>query len=283
MLTTENYVYKKEVDWSLLHEGLTLPVENQVVFGRIMGKFLPRGESKNITMYLDGRSYKAKITNVNFDPKHNRKRDTLQIRYSPNSELSNALKAYFTKSYRFISEKREIRDAVDRTMIRLPDDCKEYLAIYTTEYEDTYLLETIVADDIYALKKLVKNQPERVLEASFNYDMVDENSTIFETERIVKIRKLNKKIGDNLKLLYNYRCQICGKSIGEKYDSHIVEAHHIDYFIHSLNNDSDNQLIVCPNHHSIIHDVNPSFYRKRLIYLYPNGTQEGLVLNQHIG
>lgn len=283
MLTTENYVYKKEVDWSLLHEGLTLPVENQVVFGRIMGKFLPRGESKNITMYLDGRSYKAKITNVNFDPKHNRKRDTLQIRYSPNSELSNALKAYFTKSYRFISEKREIRDAVDRTMIRLPDDCKEYLAIYTTEYEDTYLLETIVADDIYALKKLVKNQPERVLEASFNYDMVDENSTIFETEGIVKIRKLNKKIGDNLKLLYNYRCQICGKSIGEKYDSHIVEAHHIDYFIHSLNNDSDNQLIVCPNHHSIIHDVNPSFYRKRLIYLYPNGMQEGLVLNQHIG
>lgn len=31
----ENYVYKKEVDWSLLMEGLTLPVDNQVVFGQI--------------------------------------------------------------------------------------------------------------------------------------------------------------------------------------------------------------------------------------------------------
>lgn len=283
METAENYVFKKEVDWSLLHEGLTLPVENQVIFGRRMGKFLLRGSSKNITMILDGKSYKAKITNVNFDPKHNRKKDTLQIRYSPNGELSNALKIYFFKSYKFISEKRKLREVGDRSMIRLPDNNKEYLVIYTTEYEDTYLLEAITADDIYALKNFVQNQPEHLIEASFNYDVVDENSTIFETERIVKIRKLNRKIGDNLKLLYNYRCQICGKSIGEKYHSHIVEAHHIDYFINSLNNDSNNQLIVCPNHHSIIHDVNPLFDRKRLLYIYPNGIQEGLVLNYHIG
>jgi len=278
----ENYVYKKEVDWSLLNEGLTLPIDNQVVFGRSVGKFLPRGESKNIIMCLDGKSYKANITNVNFAAKFNRKKDTLQIRYSPNGELSNVLKSYFIKSHQFISEKRKIREAGDRTMIRLPDDYREYLAIYTTEYEDTYLLETIVADDIFALKDVVKNQQERILEATFNYDMIDEKSTMFATERIVKLRKLNKKIGDNLKLLYNYRCQICGKNIGEEYESQIVEAHHIDYFVHSLNNDSDNQLIVCPNHHSIIHDVNPVFDRKRLIYLFPNGMKEGLILIQHL-
>ena len=49
-MATENYVYKKEVDWSLLHEGLTLPFDNQVDFGQIMGRFLRRGESKNITL-----------------------------------------------------------------------------------------------------------------------------------------------------------------------------------------------------------------------------------------
>ena len=42
METEENYVYKKEVDWSLLNDGLTLPLNNQVVFGRNMGKFLDR-------------------------------------------------------------------------------------------------------------------------------------------------------------------------------------------------------------------------------------------------
>lgn len=132
----------------------------------------------------------------------------------------------------------------DRTMIRLPEECKEYLAIYTTEYDDSYVLETIVADDIVSLRQAVSGQKERVMEAEFNYDVEDTSSTILETERIVKIRKLNKKIGDNLKLLYGYRCQICGQLIGEEYGSHIVEAHHIDYFVSSLNNDASNQLIV---------------------------------------
>lgn len=38
-METENYVYKKEVDWSLLFEGLTLPCDNQIVFGQIMEGF----------------------------------------------------------------------------------------------------------------------------------------------------------------------------------------------------------------------------------------------------
>lgn len=281
-METENYVYKKEVDWSLLHEGLTLPIRNQVVFGRNMGRFLSKGESKGITLILDGRSYKAKIANVNFAERHNRKKDTLQVRYSPNGEMSNALKTYFNKSYQYISEKRNLRQKDDRTMIRLPENCKEYLVIYTTEYDDTYLLEAIVADDISILKEIIKDKPERVLETSFNYDVIDGDATIFQTERFVKIRKLNRKIGDNLKLLYNYRCQICGKDVGMKYNSSVVEAHHIKYFTYSQNNDSDNQLIVCPNHHSIIHDVNPTFDRRRLVYRYPNGIQERLVLNQHL-
>lgn len=53
-------------------------------------------------------------------------------------------------------------------------------------------------------------------------------------------------------------------------------------FVKSLNNDMDNQLIVCPNHHSIIHDVDPVFDRRRLIYIYKNGLEEKLVLNKHL-
>lgn len=195
---------------------------------------------------------------------------------------SKALQACFSKSYQFIKTTREMREPGDRTMIRLPEECKEYLAIYTTEYDDSYILETIVADDIVSLRQAVSGQNERVMEAEFNYDVEDSSSTILETERIVKIRKLNKKIGDNLKLLYGYRCQICGQLIGEEFGSHIVEAHHIDYFVSSLNNDASNQLIVCPNHHSIIHDTNPVFDRRRLLYIYKNGLEQKLVLNQHL-
>lgn len=282
MYSDENYVYKKEVDWSLLHDGLTLPIKNQVVFSHNMGRFLKRGESKQITLYLNGKGYEASVKNVNFDSKFNRKTDIIQIRYSPNGDFAQALRGCFVNSYNYIKNIRELRPKSDRSMIRLPDGLKEYLAIYTTEYEDSFIVETIESEDTILLKEIAKNHPELALEESFNYDAKDNESTIFTDEKLIKIRKLNKKIGDNLKLFYGYRCQICGKLIGESYGTQIVEAHHIDYFVSSLNNDSDNLLIVCPNHHRIIHDVNPIFDKKKLVYKYPNGLIEGLKINKHI-
>ena len=281
-MTSENYVYKKEVDWSLLTEGLTLPLDNQVVFGQIMGRFLQRGESKDITLYLGEKIYNAKITNVNFSPKFNRKKDTLQIRYSKNGDLANALQEYFFRSYNFIKNVRETRVATDKTMIRLPEEYKEYLVIYTTEYDDSYVLETIASDDMTLFKNTIVGKQERLIESVFNYDFEDLSAGILETERTIKIRKLNKKIGDNLKLLYSFHCQICGEAIGEEFGSHIVEAHHIDYFVASFNNDSINQMIICPNHHSIIHDANPAFDRRQLQYIYKDGLKQRLVLNKHL-
>ena len=278
----ESFVYKKEVDWSLLMEGLTLPVDNQVVFGQIMGRFLRRGESKVIHLYLNGKSYEAKIVNENFDSKYHRRKDILQIRYLKDGELARALQACFFRSFHYIKEIRENRDPSVRTRIRVPDEMKEYLAIYTTEYDDCYVLETIAAEDLRILRSEMDGQPERVMEAAFNYDVKDENAGVAISDRHVKIRKLNQKIGENLKLLYGYRCQICGKLVGEEFGAQIAEAHHIDYFVKSLNNDASNQMILCPNHHSIIHDVNPTFQRQRMMYVYPNGAEQKIVLNRHL-
>lgn len=120
------------------------------------------------------------------------------------------------------------------------------------------------------------------MEDMFNYEYHDPSASIIESMMITKIRKLNRIIGTELKGLYDYKCQICGQNIGMDYGTRIAEAHHIDYFIKSLNNDAANQLIVCPNHHSVIHDVNPIFDRDKLIYIYPNGLKEGLKLNKHL-
>ena len=62
----------------------------------------------------------------------------------------------------------------------------------------------------------------------------------------------------------------------------MIHAHHIDYFSRSMNNDASNIMIVCPNHHSIIHDRNPEFNTKEKTYRYPNGYVEGLMLNKHL-
>ena len=277
----ENYVYKKEIDWSTLMEGFTLPLDNQVIFLRNMENFLQRGQSKIIHFFMNGKTYDAKIVNMN-NSVEKRKKDAYQIRYSRNGELSQALQQYFFKSMSYIKMIRESRDPKDRSYIKMPDGLKEYLAIYTTEYEDTFLLEPIAQDDFQVMKKAIQGMRERTVENEIEYEMEDKSSGIEKKLQIVKIRKLNRKIGENLKLLYGYRCQICGQVIGEKYGSHIAEAHHIDYFVNSLNNDANNQMIVCPNHHSVIHDANPIFIRKKMVYRYDNGMEEKIMVNKHL-
>lgn len=277
----ENYVYKKEIDWSTLMEGFTLPLDNQVIFLRNMENFLQRGQSKIIHFFMNGKTYDAKIVNMN-NSVEKRRKDAYQIRYSRNGELSQALQQYFFKSMSYIKMIRESRDSKDRSYIKMPDGLKEYLAIYTTEYEDTFLLEPIAQDDFQVMKKAIQGMRERTVENEIEYEMEDKSSGIEKKLQIVKIRKLNRKIGENLKLLYGYRCQICGQVIGEKYGSHIAEAHHIDYFVNSLNNDANNQMIVCPNHHSIIHDANPVFDRRRMVYRFDNGVEERISLNKHL-
>ena len=39
--------------------------------------------------------------------------------------------------------------------------------------------------------------------------------TEYYDERLTRIRKLSRKIGENLKLLYGCRCRLCGQLIGE--------------------------------------------------------------------
>ena len=280
-MESENYVYKKEIDWSTLMEGFTLPLDNQVIFLRNMENFLQRGQSKIIHFFMNGKTYNVKIVNMN-NSVEKRKKDAYQIRYSRNGELSQALQQYFFKSMSYIKMIRENRDPKDRSYIKMPDGLKEYLAIYTTEYEDTFLLEPIAQDDFQVMKKAIQGMRERTVENEIEYEMEDKSSGIEKKLQIVKIRKLNRKIGENLKLLYGYRCQICGQVIGEKYGSHIAEAHHIDYFVNSLNNDANNQMIVCPNHHSVIHDANPVFDRRRMMYRFDNGVEEKITINKHL-
>ena len=192
-MESENYVYKKEIDWSTLMEGFTLPLDNQVIFLRNMENFLQRGQSKIIHFSMNGKTYDAKIVNMN-NSVEKRKKDAYQIRYPRNGELSQALQQYFFKSMSYIKMIRESRDPKDRSYIKMPDGLKEYLAIYTTEYEDTFLLEPIAQDDFQVMKKAIQGMRERTVENEIEYEMEDKSSGIEKKLQIVKIRKLNRKL-----------------------------------------------------------------------------------------
>ena len=278
----ESYVYKKEVDWSLFNYGFAIPLEHQVVFKQIADRFIERGESRTIHLYLNGKSYEAKLNNNNIDKKFGRHTDIVQVRYSQNSELAAELRGFFKRSYSYINGIKQMQEKGSKKHISLPEEYKEYLAVYTTEDDDSYILEPIVSEEVEILKETVSGKNERMVETEIDYEEKDEGAGIQVNQRLVKIRKLNRKISENLKLLYGYRCQLCGQLIGEEFGSHIAEAHHIDYFVNSLNNDASNQMIACPNHHSIIHDANPVFDRRRRIYVYRNGVEQKLLINKHL-
>lgn len=276
----ESYVLKKEVDWSLLNDGLTIPIAYQVVFSRNMGRFLERGEKKTVHIILNGNTYRASITNLKFDEVKYKRNPIIQLRYSTKSDLARALRKIFNCSYEYFQEQRALQTYHGR--IRLPEYMKEYLVIYTTVNEDTYIFETITCSELNDIKSLIVKEKEVQYEAEVNYNKEDKSADILLREGLVKVRKLSRAIGDNLKELYGYRCQICGEQIGVKYGASIVEAHHIEYFVKSLNNDASNQIIVCPNHHSIIHATNPKFVKDKKVFVYPNGVIEKLVLNRHL-
>lgn len=91
-MESENYVYKKEIDWSTLMEGFTLPLDNQVIFLRNMENFLQRGQSKIIHFFMNGKTYDAKIVNMNNSVERERRmpiRSDIQEMVSCHRHFSN--------------------------------------------------------------------------------------------------------------------------------------------------------------------------------------------------
>jgi len=97
-----------------------------------------------------------------------------------------------------------------------------------------------------------------------------------------KRRFFDKQIIDNLKKLYNGSCQICGYNPMEKLGANICEAHHIEYFSESQNNDSDNIIILCPNHHRLIHKWNPTFDREKMEFVFNDNSVLPVTIDYHL-
>ncbi|HAB52822.1 MAG TPA: HNH endonuclease, partial [Ignavibacteriales bacterium] len=83
------YIHKKEVDWSLLHYGLNIPVALQVMFYESIKEYLKKGDAKKIKIVLENQEYFATLTNIYFNQsKYPNHKELLQIRYTENSPIA---------------------------------------------------------------------------------------------------------------------------------------------------------------------------------------------------
>lgn len=121
---------------------------------------------------------------------------------------------------------------------------------------------------------------EEEIEILFNAE--DDTAGFLYKEELAKVRKLNKHIIDTLKKMYKGECQLCGGKVGEQYGKEIVEAHHIEYFSKTQNNDSSNIIILCPNCHALIHKCNPAYDKKTCSFKFDNGKSLSVKTKGHL-
>lgn len=272
-------IFNKSVDQSVLKEGFSIPLVLQRSMYDALGFQLSHGQKKEITIMMDGREFKATVKNLDFDKKkYPTHTDILQIRYSPRSPLALYLQTVFTYTGTLIEHVQ--KETGSRRLTDVSADKKEYLSVYATPVPGVLNLESITNREFVEESRELCALGEQAAELVLN--RCDEAAGIQVETRSCKIRKLNRAIGDELKKAYGYRCQICGQKIGEQYASNLIHAHHIRYFTESLDNSTKNLMIVCPNHHGIIHDTHAQFDFDHKTYTYPNGYVEGLKLNYHI-
>ena len=124
--------------------------------------------------------------------------------------------------------------------------------------------------------------PEKALTAIFNHDRIAIKHQV-PPKIVPEIRyDRNQWLADGLKSFYDYKCQVCGNDFQPTYGVEYAESHHIEYLHEGGLDISKNILVLCPNHHRVIHETNALFVEDDLAYLYPNGLIEPLLLPNHL-
>jgi hypothetical protein len=92
----------------------------------------------------------------------------------------------------------------------------------------------------------------------------------------------NRQLVDELNHTYAGRCQLCAFDSPTLYSVDSAEAHHIVYRSRGGADVMENLVLVCPNHHTVIHATDATFDYGRLHFIFSNGRVEPLCLNRHL-
>ena len=273
------FLLRRPVDWSLLTNGFHIPTEFHPLVYAMPGGELHHGDKRGVKLMIDGEVFDARKNNIGFDqqryPGHP---DLLQIRYSPGSLIARKLQSMFTDEFECLKLARE--NAAPRTQVQLPEEYSSEIVFYATMQANTFIIECNHTAD----KQVDRQELQQMSELDFETftPRFDPNAGIKEKTAIQRIRQLDRSIGDSLKQLYGYRCQMTGELVCEPYGVTCVEAHHIIPFTESMNNDTSNIIILSPSYHRIIHKAKPVFDRPSLSFHFPNGLVERVKIDKHL-
>lgn len=278
------FLYQKVIDRSTLRQGFTIPVQYHAILNSTIEASILHGEKQAIKILLEGKEHDAQLINQGFNrDKYADHTDVVQIRYGENSALTKRLREIFSASWNYVETIKNLPENINRKFtIRVPKDQQEFLVLNTTDLPNVFVADCITCDDHQKLNDEIKHITEQDFEQTELLPKKSNKGSIGYGKSLVRIRHLDRTIGDTLKQLYDFRCQMTGERIGEQQEALCVEAHHIVPFTKSLNNDYSNIIILSPSYHRIVHKANPKFDKKTLSFVFPNGLVESVKLNKHL-
>lgn len=273
------FLLRHSVDWSLLTNGFHIPTEFHPLVYAMPGGELHHGDKRGVKIMINGEMFDARMNNIGFDqtryPGHP---DLLQIRYSQGSPIARKLQSIFANEFEYLKLAR--KNAAPRTQVQLPEEYASEIIFYATIQANTFIIECNHESDRQSERQELQQIPE--LDFETFTPRFDPNAGIKERTSIQRIRQLDRSIGDSLKQLYDYRCQMTGEKVGDEYNALVVEAHHIIPFTESMNNDTSNIIILSPSYHRIVHKAKPRFNHTTLAFEYPNGLIEKVKIDKHL-
>lgn len=144
------------------------------------------------------------------------------------------------------------------------------------EGDELYVSPVATYDDRKIITEFSEEEIERII------NQQDLNARVVQKSKISNTRVFDNSIQKSLKKLYQYRCQICGATATVMYGVDVSEAHHIDYFTRSANNNPANIIILCPDHHRIVHKAKAVFNYNMHQFEYENAKVDTLMYNLHL-
>ena len=117
-----------------------------------------------------------------------------------------------------------------------------------------------------------------MIDLSFLYKKLVDKSTLFQGFSIpVKYQPLFLQLCEGM--------LVHGESMMVKIliDGELFDAEWKNQATISMNNDTDNIIILSPSFHRIIHKAKPVFDYENLSFVFPNGVVEKVKLNKHLG
>lgn len=142
--------------------------------------------------------------------------------------------------------------------------------------DSVYAAPALTMDDQKIITQFTEEEIERII------NQQDFTSKVVHQDRKTNVRIFDDRIQKSLKKLYQYRFQVCGATATVMYGVDVTEAHHLNYFSKTANNNPGNIVILCPDHHRIVHKTKAIFNYELHQFEYENARIDPLMYNLHL-